>query len=459
MKIILTIIALTFTISVFGQNQNYSSELLKQEMDSIIRFIEEVHPNPYTTISKDALLTQIEEGKKLMPDSLNLIQYYTIISPIISSINDGHTGVKFPYKEWKSLNPYCFPVEIQIMDDNTMIVQTEYELLPAQSRIISINNISVADVVETLLSSISAEENSYKRYHLNKQFAERYGVFYGFKEQYSIIFQNEEINDTIIIYGQRLLEFVKNKNNQQKNRTTKPSYYTFETLNDSSIGYINFKSFSDLGQFELFLDSSFSMIQDKNIDDLIIDLRFNGGGNSKLGDELFQYISKTPFMQLGKTTVKYSRKRKEFYDLYRAEGFLKDLSDSAYNELFQHEYGKKIEHNDTGLTELRNNPLKFTGNVYLLISSQSFSSASNFAWCFQYFDMGTIVGQKTGGHIVSFGDLIYVTLPFSNTIMYVSTKEFYGYGATDMERHGVYPDYEVKANKALDFTIDLIKNE
>jgi C-terminal processing protease CtpA/Prc len=210
-----------------------------------------------------------------------------------------------------------------------------------------------------------------------------------------------------------------------------------------------------LNLFTHFLDTVFTQIKHEKTEDLIIDLRNNSGGYSVLGDELFQYISEVPFSQFGKTTVKYSKLRAQFYTEIRKTGFLKNYTDSAFNNFIAPGYGTtKITYDS--LTILRKNPLRFKGNVYLLTSTNTFSSASDFAWCFQHFNMGKVVGEETGGYIVCFGDLINATLPVTKLSLNISHKEFYGYGATPKERHGVLPDYKVEADNALDFTLKLI---
>ena len=103
--------------------------------------------------------------------------------------------------------------------------------------------------------------------------------------------------------------------------------------------------------------------------------------------------------------------------------------------------------------------MRYKGNIYLLTSTYTFSSASDFAWCFKYFNMGRLVGEETGGYIVCFGDIIYTSLPVSKLQLTISHKEFYGYGATESESHGVIPDYKVNAEDALDYTIEKLINK
>jgi hypothetical protein len=81
--------------------------------------------------------------------------------------------------------------------------------------------------------------------------------------------------------------------------------YEFRGIVDS-IGYIGFYECSDLERFKGFLKETFETVKNKRMSHLIIDVRRNGGGNSALGDELMQYISRKPFRTFDRVTVKVS---------------------------------------------------------------------------------------------------------------------------------------------------------
>lgn len=105
------------------------------------------------------------------------------------------------------------------------------------------------------------------------------------------------------------------------------------------------------------------------------------------------------------------------------------------------------------LEDLRNNDIRYNGEVYLSIRHNSFSAAADFAWTFKQFRMGAVIGEETGGLAVCFGDILYFTLPHAEMNCSVSYKRFYSYGATEREPHGTLPDYNVFAGEALDWTI------
>ena len=463
-KLLFIALFLLFTLYSNGQETKFPQTELIMDLDSLVSFIEQVHPNPYANISKNEIYRDIKRAKKSMPDSVSLIKFFTIISPVVSKLKDGHTGVLFPYREWKSMNPFCFPFNPQISFEGKLFASDRQSSLPKGAEILSINDIPSIHIFTMLLSSINGESEKWRISLLNQSFVERFGVFYGFDSIYKIKYKLEDKTDTLTIQGYRLKDLLELKRKEQKKKETQNIVqirpYSFKILADKT-GLIDFKEFSGEAQFPGFLDSIFSVMSKEKTKNLIIDLRDNGGGNSILGDELFQYISKVPFSQAGKTITKYSNIQSQFYEKHRKSGnfsFLTDLSESEFNTLVSHKPGSIVILEDT-LIPLRENKYRFSGNVYVLASINSFSSASMFAWCFHKFNMGVIVGEETGGYIVSFGDIIYSVLPKSNLNMTISTKELYLYGTTDNDRHGVLPDYQVKPDDALDFTLKLINKE
>jgi len=457
MKKQILFVFLLITFSLIGQETKFTKQELKVDLDSLVSYIEQVHINPYTCISKEKFYRNIELCKKNLSDSTSIIKYYTLISPIVSSLNDGHTSVAYPSTELGKLNPFLFPFNPKISNDGKLL-STDYQTeLPLNAEIVSINGISSKQIVDKLIGSISGESKSFRLSCLEISFVERFGAFYGFQSSYIIIYKSGKDKFTTTISGIKLTDLIayikKKRISAKNNNSSKP--YDYKTLNNGKTGIIDFKHFEDLDLFTHFLDTVFTQIKQDKTENLIIDLRNNDGGYSALGDELFQYISRVPFAQSYKTITKYSKIRYQFYKDIRNTGFMKNWTDSAYNCFVAPKFGIiDIVHDK--LEALRENPLRFKGKVYLLTSSRTFSSASDFACCFQHYDLGKIVGEETGGYVVSFGDAISTTLPVTKLPLFISHRKFYRGGATDKERHGVLPDYKVDTDNALDFALKLI---
>ena len=435
-----------FAASAFGQATNLSREQMIQDIDTLFSFIDKVHPDMYAVYSKQQLDNDIERVKSELEPSGDLFYFYKQVAPLLVKLGDGHTNVNFPdnaLSEYTNLLFCPFFVKVTY-PEKVILVQNNYKnTIPIGAQIMSINNRQANDIVQDMLSYARGEKDFYKVWNLQYEFTVMLYTLYRdsiFEIEY--LFNREK--HSIQVKGVSFQECEELW--EQNNPVISSEKYTFRTLSEKNIGIIEFNEFQDMAKFQMFLDSTFQVLQKENIGNLIIDIRKNGGGSSLLGDELFQYISSVPFRQFGKTIVKYSDIQKQ-------------INKTKYNIDITNPNGIEIYNTNEKLIELRENNLRYKGKVFLLVSHTTFSSASNFSWAFKYFKMGTVVGEETGGMAVHFGETIAPTLPNSKFLIGISSKKFYSYGATDKNIHGTLPDYEVEAEKALDFTIDLITKE
>lgn len=178
---------------------------------------------------------------------------------------------------------------------------------------------------------------------------------------------------------------------------------------------------------------------------------------------LLDYIASEPFRQFSRMDVKISEEyRKKMGEL--PEEYRKQM-----RELLEGEIGSIITETGDYINpgSFCDPGLRFKGNVYLLTSRLTFSSATLFAATVKDFGFGTIVGEETGGLPTLYGDCIYITLPNSGLGCSVSCKYFVRPSGIDDGR-GVLPDYEIKPqpedlitgeDRALNLVLDLIGEE
>ena len=175
---------------------------------------------------------------------------------------------------------------------------------------------------------------------------------------------------------------------------------------EREVALMKLDDFQDLEKFKVFADSSFKILKERAITHLIIDLRNNYGGDSDVGDCLLQYLLDVPFRQYNRVFAKHSRLLKDRL-LAHKQGKPLSHSDSV---LLLQPNGKvdTLKNEDETLLEL---PHRFRGKVSLLVSTATFSSAADFAQAFSFYRRGNVIGEETGGWIISFGDIVQTTLP------------------------------------------------
>lgn len=466
LKIIFTIATSVLFLNANAQNNlNYiKKENLNKDFDFLVNAITETHPNPYSIISKSEFYNKISKIKENFKDSLTLKEYYRMIAPMIGSLKDGHTSLKFPGRKLFNKTDNLFPFIIKSSLEKPFLSVTEnlnndYSQIPVGSEILKINDIPAEKIIEKIIENTSGESNVYrlKTGADFNFFGFVFGALYDLKENAVVEyrFKGKIYEKTIpTVTLSNLMEIIQKKQNQSSNQIQNIAIEDFSLVLKPEIktAIFDIQYFNDEIKFQDFLKESFKKIKEQKIEKIVIDIRENGGGNSTLGDELLKYITSKPFKQFDNTTIKYSQLQKDFYKNYCESDTLKNCD--TYNYIKTKKNGEMEVFPIKDLIQPYSNSESFSGKVYLLTSIRTFSSASNFAQAFKHYKIGEIVGEETGGWIVSYGDKIMSELPISKIPLSISTKKFYTVGATDKDLHGVKPDIEIKAEKALDYILN-----
>lgn len=466
-KTIVSMMALFCSFTGFSQtalsDRKFTKTELSTDLDYLVSSIVETHPDPFTIQSKKIFFKNVKQIKSNLRDSLNYRDFYKLVAPLVASLSDGHTSLKFPGRSILNESSSLFPYSATCNFKNKSITLNDYAgieaKIPAGAELISINNVSSAQIIQKIIDNTSGESNQY-RLKMGADFY-YFGIllktYFDFEGDFDVKYKTGNKSEHTVIEPitfKGLMDFAKNQKKPQQPSTNTPEDYSLRTEADSKIAIIDIRYFDGEKNFEQFLKKSFDSIRKADIQNLVIDLRNNGGGNSALGDQLLKYISPKPFTQYASTTVKYSKLQKDFYKQ-------KCDLDTTYCETYRFLSNQK----DGGIQNLENENLitpydtsaHFNGKIYLLTGLRTFSSAANFAQCFKHYNMGTIVGEETGGWIVSYGDKVMTELPVTGMPLSVSTKKFYTIGSTDKDMHGIIPDLKVDSTESMEFIINAIR--
>ena len=206
-------------------------------------------------------------------------------------------------------------------------------------------------------------------------------------------------------------------------------------------------------EFKREIKNYFKEIKQKEINNLIIDIRNNGGGTTRLVRYLYEFITDKPYCTFSKLKKKLST-----YALKQRSGRLSRVAVLKSGK-------DKIQVRESKLTQPGDNKYRFNGQVYVLIGPYTFSSAADFAAIIKDYETGTLVGQETGGLASCYGDQISGRLPNSGLDFGVSYKKFIRPAGFSNGR-GVIPDVKVDVDatqklqgkdQVLQKTLELIK--
>lgn len=437
MRYFLLCLILFFIQEVCGQNVTLSREQAMADIDTLVSRIVYTHTNPFTVCPETVFRERIARIKAELPNTLTDWDLAREITPCVVALEDGHTFVNFPsLKPTPDMRFFMERVEIDWKDST-------FTLAGDSAKVIRINDVPVQEMLGNMVQYVGGEKMFYRFFQVQQNFHSFLYLFYPDSVYRLVLHESDGKQVEKVVRAlsyEQIVKKAKANGKQQAKKSVRPDY-AFQISKDGKNMFFEFNRFHDLDKFKIFTDSMFREIKERKVKNLVIDIRRNGGGDSKLGDELLQYLSHKPFVQFGEVQTRVGR-----YNKYMFGEEVKDISDT-------------LVVSSNSLIPLRKEPLRISTKtkVYLLISHKTFSSAAGFSWAFQYFKVGTVVGEESGGMNVCYGDILYYVLPHSRLQCGVSWKKFYNYGADDQDVHGTLPDVEVPADQALETVKQLVR--
>lgn len=423
---------------------------LREDLSFLVETLEDVHPNLYAhvTVSEIAMERNRIERELTLP--MTRAQFYSKVAPLVARFRDGHTGAVPPAEEFEAYmdeGAMLFPLLLDFREDKVTIRYnfSNDTLLAAGTEVTAVNGVSVMEMQHTLLSYISGDHAGFQRMVLGQQFHALQWLVYQMESPYEVtIRRNNGRSDEVT---RTLLGVTRDKMQAEAPSgtvNTQEAAYAYARSNRmESVGVLDFNSFCDEETFGSFLDTTFAAIAADSIQDLIIDLRSNGGGNSGLGDMLLAYLTDQPFNQVSRMDVKVSKQSKKHFASWLPwyQRVLPASVNDFYKKLWKTEVGQIATFMATpdSVAALSN---RFGGDVYLLIDNGTFSSATMFTATIKDYKLGTILGQETGGLATHYGEVYSFRLPNTSLQFYCSTKRFLRPSGED-NGHGVTPDVEV----------------
>lgn len=403
------------------ETQKFTPEELKQDLKFLFEKLESIHPSLYHYTTKQLVDEKRLALEKELDHPMTRLEFARKAIPVVTMLKDGHTGLGIPKEERVTFlknGGKIFPLDVLIRDNKIYITASVDAPDLLYSEIVSINGIPSSEVLENLRNYVSAELDFYRDIRVQLAFRPLLWYHYGWDQLFDLqlSIKGELFNRKIEgMTDQSFKEATKKRGGEQQ--SNKP--YSF--YKRDNIGVIDFRSMSEMEKFDEFLDSTFATIKKENLTNLIVDIRRNGGGNSLMGDMLISYITDKPYLQVDRMEVKNSA----------------DAPLSSQNKI-----GTISVIENKSLKNPKNPKNKFTGKTYLLTSHVTFSSANMLADAFKCYQMGTIVGEETGGVLTAFGDVINLRLPNTQLPAGCAFKKF-THPCADETVHGVKPDVEI----------------
>ncbi|MBK9487857.1 MAG: hypothetical protein IPO07_03000 [Haliscomenobacter sp.] len=293
----------------YDPHKNYHPDSLKRWTTSIMTELGKKHPGFYRYTTKERFDFLIDSTTQSIKDSLNELNFYRKIKPLFAQIGCLHTGVSLSEPATiSSTQPRPCSLEVFIDEERRVFVTKNYSnnpSIPTSAEILSINDRSIADILKTLIKAIPADgyNETEKILLLNHRFAFWYQTMIEVNEHFAVEIRFQEKVERYVAKG--------------VNKDVFPTMETLESANVKQLaldivantGILTIHSFAKTAikrngqQFEKFIKTTFKSLKDQHIENLVIDLRYNGGGTDGNAALLASYFFDKPFRYWEKIEV------------------------------------------------------------------------------------------------------------------------------------------------------------
>lgn len=354
----------------------------------------------------------VEDKKALITDHTTYGQFAWHCSEIIASVHCSHTSMGSFYPE-NALLPlsFRFPLQTRLVDGQLFVIDplNNSGNVTVKDEIISINGIAVVQLVAEIYNHISSQGyiQTTKNHLYNTWSTVLLAYALGFPESYTIVVKGSE--DPIVL----------NKAETVKDPLNNPSIkycgsnLCYEALNNGSqtavltISSFNYYPWGNLPVFKHFIDSTFNKIREGDIKNLIIDLRFNGGGSQQSSIHLLRYLMEKPFL---------------YYSNAQFNGKTEKIDGEDITSPFENGY---------------------KGKLYFLIDGQGNSTTGHFMSLVKVFNLGAIIGEELGSNQFCSAGQTICRLSHTKLEYYVANNTHESSATSLPDEKGILPDHYI----------------
>ena len=454
----------------FLPEEKFPADSLKTWTSELMKELSESHPGFYRYTTKKEFDSIINNTVNNITDSLNTIQYYRTIKPLIAQIGCLHTSLNLTeqYEDFIDKKSNLIPIEVLIDINNQVFISKNHsknESIKLKCELLSINGKPISDILDILIKSIPSDgyNSTLKTLLLNHRFAFWYRSMIDLSETFEIETKFNNSLKTFNLNGVTSAEFESIESLQSVN-----SEQLAFVINDNT-GILKIKSFAKTdiknnGQnFKRYIKSVFKKLNKEQIGNLIIDLRYNSGGTD--GNAVFltsHFFGKSfRYWDRIEVTEKIAKQITGMNNIFYPKP---EKVDSTYlwkgallSKEFDYYKSQKPSKND------------FKGKVYIITNGLCMSSCSDMVAILSDNKKAIIVGQETGGGFQGNTSGMMPTSEINGNMTFTLPLQKYT-NAVKFDKNfgkGTIPDFIVnptlnewvdKVDIEMEFVKNLIKN-
>jgi len=395
-------------------NKQFTLAQLQEDFGGIRETMANFHPRLYT--DEEELETLLASQYIQLEEGMTAIDFYRVTAPIISASRCGHTYIGLSEQDSTTFlaSAQFLPFSLYwqnkraLVNANALIPQ-----LPIGTQVLSINGVKIEEVMAGLMQNLASdgENQTQKIRAINDGFRYHYAMDNPTPDEISVeyIGPDQGVKRSLVIQtvSKSDLEAAGDSVWGHMSRLSRENGSSYE----KDHAYMRMASFYPSGgasvdSYKTFIDDFFAKVKQDQIENVVIDVRDNSGGDPNVAAHLLSCLEKTEV---------------PYFD---------EKSGSYYPHLM-----KPVPFADN----------RFSGKLYVLMNGNCFSTTGHFLALLKYHGIGTLIGEESGASFACSDASVTVNLPHTN-LMFKSSRRIFQVAVEGLTPgRGVFPDYPVVA--------------
>jgi C-terminal processing protease CtpA/Prc len=454
-----TLVILVFCSGITAQNYLGKKDM-QEDLQAMNRFVQRHHPSPFYARDSSEVQAFAERQIQQLPDSLSLEDFWRVCYRMITYYNDAHTRMTYTtfYNDYAKSGGLVLPILGRFASGKLILTKDlrDEPTLRAGTEIRRINGQSVNELWDSMEEMNRGETEEIDRLRVNQNMPYYFWLAYGGGNTYSLTLADGQQVD---LRGIPLSEL-----SRRKGKTEVPKEIVNVRYPNDSVAVLYIRNFYHASKkyYKKSFDAVFKELRQKTrVKYLLIDNRYNDGGDNLFAEYLCRYFADQPFRSAARSYWYVSPQFKYVFKksfIPGAVAWIRPLY--TFNRhtraIWRAEEGELAE-----VPQKMQAPFparkQFQGEVIMMNDVGTFSAGSMFAAMFKDFDMGLTIGRPTG-NISSFyaNNIMRTRLPHSKLRFEVSTS-YQVRPNGDESLRAIQPDvYVPEGVNILDFTLKRI---
>lgn len=338
----------------------FPAEQLREDFVQLRNALENNHPARLRYETEGELNHLFNTAYDSLQDPMTELEFYRVVAPLVARYHCGHTVVRPSGEFFDDINAMGLSLPLGIFrSEGKAYVDADYDsgsgIVPG-SEVLSINGVAIDQIYSRMMAGMPADalNTSRKISRLNRAFNLYHYFFWGEFTQFDVVVKNSRGEEETVTVDAREYTAVTSAVGERFTHNT--NQLMFEIEGNHAVLTVPSFGISHNPDYQSYFEDVFTRLNNLGIENLIVDVRGNGGGDPEMSVALISHLTNEPFV-------------------YFKAGL-------GYGNLF---------------SPTPPHGIHFNGDVYVLIDGGCFSTTGHFCSMVRHLDLGTFIGEIGGG--------------------------------------------------------------